>query len=270
MEKDINIANIEDDNGEWLGNEDEPLKGFSWKGGSERVTTGIWIWSKLFLGKIKNEKIAIVLMDTQGNFDNNSTLKDCSTIFALSTMLSSVQIYNLSSNIKNNDLQYLNLFAEYGKQAIDKFTCTPFQKLLFLVRDWSCPYDFSYGIEGGRKLLKQRLKVTEDLQSELKNQRESIVSCFSNIDCFLLPYPGMTVTENQKFEGKLSDIRPEFISELKSFVPLLLSPKNLIIKKINGETMKACSLLEYFKCYAEIFKGGKLPEPKTVFIVSMN
>lgn len=31
-------------------------------------------------------------MDTQGAFDNQSTVKDCATIFALSTMISSVQV----------------------------------------------------------------------------------------------------------------------------------------------------------------------------------
>lgn len=37
-------------------------------------------------------KVAVVLMDTQGAFDSQSTVKDCATIFALSTMTSSVQV----------------------------------------------------------------------------------------------------------------------------------------------------------------------------------
>ena len=31
-------------------------------------------------------------MDTQGAFDSQSTVKDCATIFALSTMTSSIQV----------------------------------------------------------------------------------------------------------------------------------------------------------------------------------
>lgn len=31
-------------------------------------------------------------MDTQGAFDSQSTIKDCATVFALSTMTSSVQV----------------------------------------------------------------------------------------------------------------------------------------------------------------------------------
>ena len=33
----------------WLGEDDEPLTGFSWRGGSEPETTGIQLWSEVFL-----------------------------------------------------------------------------------------------------------------------------------------------------------------------------------------------------------------------------
>lgn len=48
-------------------------------------------------------------MDTQGTFDSESTVKDNATVFAFSTMLSSVQIYNLSQNIEEDDLQHLQV-----------------------------------------------------------------------------------------------------------------------------------------------------------------
>lgn len=34
--------------GNWLGDDDEPLTGFSWRGGSEPETTGIQLWSEVF------------------------------------------------------------------------------------------------------------------------------------------------------------------------------------------------------------------------------
>lgn len=37
-------------------------------------------------------QVAVILMDTQGAFDSQSTVKDCATVFALSTMLSSIQV----------------------------------------------------------------------------------------------------------------------------------------------------------------------------------
>jgi atlastin len=86
-------------------------------------------------------------------------VKDCATIFALSTMTSSVQMYNLSQNIQEDDLQHLQLFTEYGRLALEDCSDTPFQKLTFLVRDWSYPYEANYGTEGGHKILERRLEV---------------------------------------------------------------------------------------------------------------
>ena len=54
-------------------------------------------------------QVAVILMDTQGAFDSESTVRDCATVFALSTMLSSVQIYNLLHNIQEDDLQHLQV-----------------------------------------------------------------------------------------------------------------------------------------------------------------
>ena len=34
---------------DWIGKGDEKLEGFTWRRGTERVTTGIWAWSKVFL-----------------------------------------------------------------------------------------------------------------------------------------------------------------------------------------------------------------------------
>lgn len=39
---------------EWIGSEDEPLLGFSWRGGIERDTTGILMWSKPFFATLPN------------------------------------------------------------------------------------------------------------------------------------------------------------------------------------------------------------------------
>ncbi|TRZ02040.1 hypothetical protein DNTS_024195 [Danionella cerebrum] len=99
---------------DWLGQDNEPLTGFSWRGGSEPETTGIQLWSEVFVVRKENgSEVAVVFMDTQGAFDSQSTVKDCATIFALSTMTSSIQvstvIYNLSQNIQEDDLQQLQV-----------------------------------------------------------------------------------------------------------------------------------------------------------------
>ncbi|KAK2582908.1 hypothetical protein KPH14_008975 [Odynerus spinipes] len=253
----------------WLGRDDEPLRGFSWRGGSERDTTGILMWSKVFPATLPSgEKVAIILMDTQGAFDSQSTVRDCATVFALSTMLSSVQIYNLSQNIQEDHLQHLQLFTEYGRLALEKSGSVPFQRLQFLVRDWSYPYEANYGADGGMEILQKRLTISDKQHPELQSLRKHIKSCFSDISCFLMPHPGLKIATNPKFDGRLSEIETEFKEQLKVLIPMILAPENLVTKKINGQVVKARDLLEYFKSYIKIYKGDELPEPKSMLVAT--
>ncbi|XP_003970249.3 atlastin-3 [Takifugu rubripes] len=254
---------------DWLGEDDEPLTGFSWRGGSEPETTGIQLWSEVFpITKNDGEEVAVVLMDTQGAFDNQSTVKDCATIFALSTMTSSVQIYNLSQNIQEDDLQQLQLFTEYGRLAMDEIFLKPFQSLMFLIRDWSFPYEYLYGFNGGNDFLDKRLQVKENQHEELQTVREHIHSCFTKISCFLLPHPGLKVATNPSFEGQLKDVAPEFRDQLQVLIPKLLHPDHLAEKEINGNKVTCRGLLEFFKAYIKIYQGEDLPQPKTMLMAT--
>lgn len=42
--------------------------------------------------ELSASQVAVLLMDTQGTFDSQSTLRDSATVFALSTMISSIQV----------------------------------------------------------------------------------------------------------------------------------------------------------------------------------
>ncbi|XP_071554531.1 atlastin isoform X1 [Temnothorax nylanderi] len=264
-----NKYTLHNDTDSWLGAEDEPLSGFSWRGGSERDTTGILMWSKVYPATLANgEEIAVILMDTQGAFDSQSTVRDCATVFALSTMLSSVQIYNLSQNIQEDDLQHLQLFTEYGRLALESSDSTPFQRLQFLVRDWVYPYEADYGANGGKKLLDKRLEISDRQHPELQSLRKHIKSCFSDISCFLMPHPGLEIATNPIFDGRLSEIQAEFKNQLKVLIPMILAPENLVTKKINGQVVKAKDLLEYFKSYINLYKGDELPEPKSMLVAT--
>ncbi|KAF4016234.1 hypothetical protein G4228_007555 [Cervus hanglu yarkandensis] len=201
-----------------------------------------------FMLRYMYNKVAVLLMDTQGAFDSQSTIKDCATVFALSTMTSSVQVYNLSQNIQEDDLQHL-------------------QTLMFLIRDWSYPYEHSYGLEGGKQFLEKRLQVKQNQHEELQNVRKHIHNCFSNLGCFLLPHPGLKVATNPSFDGRLKDIDEEFKRELRNLVPLLLAPENLVEKEISGSKVTCRDLVEYFKAYIKIYQGEELPHPKSMLQV---
>ncbi|XP_059142147.1 atlastin-1-like isoform X2 [Physella acuta] len=252
---------------EWLGDENSPLEGFSWRGGSDRDTTGILMWSEPFFLKLKDgEEIVVLLMDTQGAFDSESTVKDCATIFALSTMISSVQVFNLTQNIQEDDLQHLQLFTEYGRLALEANdnVSKPFQSLQFLIRDWSFPYEASYGAAGGRQILEKRLKISDKQHPELQQIRKHISSCFDKISCFLLPHPGLKVATNPHFDGRLKEIESEFLSQLQVLTPMLLASENIVLKEMNGQKIRCKEMLEYFKAYIKIYQGEELPEPKSM------
>lgn len=75
-----------------------------------RVTSGILLWSDVFLHDTEDgERVAIILMDTQGLFDREVTTRENLAIFSLSTLLSSAQVYNLSQNIQEDNLEYLQV-----------------------------------------------------------------------------------------------------------------------------------------------------------------
>ncbi|KAG9510301.1 Atlastin-2 [Fragariocoptes setiger] len=252
-----------DDN--WMGDKDQPLEGFSWRGGAQQETTGIVMWSEPFI--IKNDKgqeMSVLLMDTQGAFDSEHTIGQSATVFALSTMTSSIQIFNIMHNLQEDNLQVLGIFTEYGRLALKASNEKPFQELVFLIRDWSYPYDYEYGSKGGQGLLDKRLTIEEGKALEFQRVRRHINSCFERISCFLLPHPGLKVATNQRFDGRLADMEPDFVSLLDKFVPSVLGPNVLTEKRIGGCKVTGLSLIEYFKVYAETFKGETIPEPKSI------
>lgn len=97
---------VTEDISNWLGDPDSSLSGFSWNRRSEIDTRGIQIWSEIFL---HGNDTAVILMDTQGVFDHQNSMKDNCVIFGISSLLSSVQIYNVKNNVYEDDLQHLQV-----------------------------------------------------------------------------------------------------------------------------------------------------------------
>ena len=87
-------------------------KGFSYRGGEERNTEGIWLWSEPFLIPSQGKEVCLLLMDTQGMFDSQTTQMLTTSIFGISTLLSSYQIYNIEKRVQEDHLQHLALFSE--------------------------------------------------------------------------------------------------------------------------------------------------------------
>lgn len=250
---------------DWLGENgnDTQLSGFKYRGGQKSETMGIWMWSEIFTHNFASgEKVAIVLLDTQGIFDYQSSLRECTTTFAMSMMLSSVQCYNLMGQITENDLQNLELFTEYGRIAVDQSGEKPFQSLIFVVRDARFSSETGYGWEGTKRL-NDILANSPNHTPDMKELRDRIRSSFNEIRAFLMPYPGDKVALGNGFTGNITEIDQSFIKYVKELVPSIFAPENLIIKKINGQNMRARDLVQYFQSYVNIFNTNKLPETKS-------
>jgi atlastin len=150
------------------------------------------------------------------------------------------------------------------------------------VRDWSSPFEMNYGFAGGRNLLEQRLKVREEQVDYMKRVRIEIQRSFETLVCALMPHPGHSVAVSAPdFYGNLKgkqiyyfilctclDIPEEFKDQLRILVDSIVGPAKMSPKKINGNPVTCHELFVYFKSYAEIFSGGTLPEPKSLWWVS--
>jgi len=166
------------------------------------------------------------------------------------SILSSHLVYNLMRNIQGNNLDELTTFVEYGHMALESVSrYRPFQKLLFLVRDWEFK-SFHHGFSGGKAFLDKRLQITEKMSPAYRKVRMSVRSCFDQIDCFLMPHPGKAVAESEEtYSGDISAYDYEFRVHLEQFVFKLLHPDNLLTKNIAGTELNCKDLLHCFKEY---------------------
>ena len=138
------LENGDEDDDYWI---ETPVDNpFVYSNSARPVTAGIWLWSEPFV--IKNSEgreVAVYLMDSQGWHDSKSPLADNALLFGLSTLLSSVMIYNLDKKIDETNLQYLQSFAFNAKWIDERTVDESFQKLIVLIRDWNFTNDYPYG-----------------------------------------------------------------------------------------------------------------------------
>ncbi|CAO1438859.1 unnamed protein product, partial [Diamesa serratosioi] len=207
-------------------------------------------------------------MDTQGLFDHESSPTDNARIFSLSTLISSAQILNLFSNIQEDNLEYLQFATEYARFAgieDNGEDGKPFQNLMFVIRDWSSPDDYEYGLDGGNRFLKSFLRIKDFHTPELKSIRQYMEASFDKLNCFLMPYPGKIVARNSTYDGSWSDIDEEFVDAMKELFPVLLAPANLTLKTVNNKLVKAYELSVYIKLYIDLYKSENLPTANSIY-----
>src|SRR5256885_2545106 len=191
---------------------------FYFKAGQESVTTGINMWSHPFITSkgIGGEKMAVLLMDSQGTFNNDDWEITDFCVFALATIISSNLVINMMGNIDENALTKFNRFFEFGRKLMDDQELkTDFGQLTFLIRDYQdlerqSPIKY-LGWHGGQELLRRFLSTKISVQQQIN--RNVLRLLYPNLSCCLLPYPGDNVTADN-FTGRLDDMTPEFRKHL--------------------------------------------------------
>lgn len=172
-------------------------------------------------------------------------------------MMSSVQCFNVMQNIREDHLQHLELFTEYGRLALEQSNVKPFQKLLFIVRDWPYAYETNYGWNG-QTVINDIIAGNDEQTPEMKQLRTRIDSSFEDISAFLMPFPGKIVAQGNNFTGDLNQIESDFVKYVKELSVGLFAPNKLVIKKINGQNIRMRDFVPYLETYTNIFHGDKL------------
>jgi atlastin len=241
---------------------------FHWENSAERQTTGIFMWSEPFFINKKGQNIAILLMDTQGFFDNKTSTSENCLIFALSCTLTSVLVYNISKQLSEDVLQFLQLFVGYAKVAIEseKSKNDQFSNLIFLIRDWQFPKNYSFGYHDDnhsptqKNYKKETFDIHEKMPDEAIVTREAILSSFRKIDCCLLPYPG----DDLALYDDNSNLSSHFVNAVKELVPRILSSQNIVVKKIGGHEFNGFELIKFVDELDILFTKNEIPPPKSV------
>ena len=83
----------------WLSGDGCISNGFQFQSGNKGVTNGISMWSEVFLINHNGKQMYVVLLDSQGLYDNGKENDMDKCIFGMTTFLSSFQILNFCKHL---------------------------------------------------------------------------------------------------------------------------------------------------------------------------
>lgn len=77
----------------------------------------------------------------------------------------------------------------------------------------------------------------------------------------------MKATTGANFDGKLKDLKPNFIQRVKELTHSVLAKEHIRVKKINGRNITLKEFKHLFYSYWKIFDGENMPPVNTIFYV---
>ncbi len=161
-------------------------------------------------------------------------------------------------------MQFATEFARFALKNDD--AKTPFQNLLFLIRDWAHQEEYEYGFDGGNGYLQEAVfKIKPQHIEKMKQLRRYINSSYESIKCFLMPHPGENAIGKMGFDGSWQLLDDEFVNQLSILVPGILSPENLAVKKIGGVEVTGEKLYWEILFYIELLGSNKIPSAQSIY-----
>ena len=241
---------------DWL---DVPFyESFKYKNCADRVTTGVWIWSEPIIKKSEDGRdVAVFLMDTQGWHDEITNTQESALVFALSSMMSSVVIFNLGGNIGEDDLHYFQCFSSQAKLMDQNNNDKALQKLIFLIRNWQFTTDYHFGYYddntsiGGKNFKTDKIDPNPRQSLDASSVREIIGNSYENISAYLMPYPGAGI-QSDYFRSDNFD--PIFIEHLTKLSEILFKENAIIPKRIGGKLITGGELMSFAQHWTNEFK----------------
>lgn len=111
----------------------------------------------------------------------------------------------------------------------------------------------------------ERRLTGRDLHEDLQRARKYLQSSFEDVDGFLLPHPGLSVT-GQEFNGSLTQVDERFLKLATVYCEELFGPEQLESSTFMGNPVTCRDLLLFAKLYAEIIQenGFQLPDLQTI------
>lgn len=236
---------------------------FKSRRGADIQTLGVWMFDHIFV----HNGNAIILMDTQGIFDQELNQAMTVALITLSTIVSSYQIYNLDKRIQEDHLCNMAYFSAYSSLISNTSNTKIGQTLCLLVRDWQ-NFENGYDLERCdteadmyKKSLLDDLSIIDETKRET---RKKIYNTYDDVVVRLCPHPGHLVTEG-KFSGMLSDIRDDFKIHVDHIITRILN--DLRPKRIGSNQILLCrEFPNYVKEYVTLYDNVKasLPEAMTI------
>lgn len=200
---------------------DDDSLGFAWRPGKDKCTQGIWLWNAPFVfTDSEGRKVGVLLMDTQGAWDDTMTKAQSATIFGITALLSSKLIYNIQNRVEEDKLENLDYITTFATTVCSDLPGreSPFGHLELLVRDWA-NYEDGFTMEQCQEQMAEHMDdhmSPQKVPADAVPRVERLKSSFRSIRCHGLPHPGLKVTK-PLYTGEIDSIDRDFLTLLDNF-----------------------------------------------------